>query len=204
MPEASTTIAKAEKSAQNEQSCCSSQQKRRSFFAPVVQPKLTVNQPNDAYEQEADSMADSIMREPAPQSFFTPASDGIQRVKHSIQCKCDHCQEEEKKEKLQRKPIVQAKSDAAPTVSDSLASSIESTRGNGSPMDKSTQSFMENRLGSDFSSVNIHTGGQAAKMSSEINAKAFTTGNDIYFNQGQYQPQSSSGKHLLAHELTHV
>ena len=63
---------------------------------------------------------------------------------------------------------------------------------------------MSNRFGRDFSSVKIHTDVQAVRMNRDLNAKAFTVGNDVYFNQGQYQPGSSKGKHLLAHELTHV
>jgi len=63
---------------------------------------------------------------------------------------------------------------------------------------------MENRFGTDFSEVKIHTGSQAIQMSRELNAQAFTVGNDIYFNEGKYNPSSDAGKHLLAHELTHT
>src|SRR5436190_8978074 len=59
-------------------------------------------------------------------------------------------------------------------------------------------------FGNDFSNVKIHTDTEAIQMNHELNAKAFTVGNDVYFNQGEYQPGSESGKHLLAHELTHV
>lgn len=63
---------------------------------------------------------------------------------------------------------------------------------------------MESRFGTDFSDVKIHTGSEAVQMSSELNAQAFAVGNDIYFNEGKYNPNSDSGKHLLAHELTHT
>ena len=63
---------------------------------------------------------------------------------------------------------------------------------------------MEHGFGADFSNVRIHTDFEAAQMSSDIGAKAFTNGNDIYFNQNQYNPNSKEGKHLLAHELTHT
>src|SRR5690606_10069691 len=52
--------------------------------------------------------------------------------------------------------------------------------------------------------VNIHTDSQAVEMNKSLGAQAFTYGNDIYFNQGKYNPDSASGKHLLAHELTHT
>jgi hypothetical protein len=63
---------------------------------------------------------------------------------------------------------------------------------------------MENRFGNDFSGVRIHTDNKAVQMSRDLNAQAFTVGNDIYFNQGKYSPSSENGKHLLAHELTHT
>jgi hypothetical protein len=63
---------------------------------------------------------------------------------------------------------------------------------------------MENRFGNNFSDVKIHTGNDAVQMSKELNAQAFTVGSDIYFNSGKYAPEASDGKHLLAHELTHV
>ena len=89
-------------------------------------------------------------------------------------------------------------------MSDSVSNKIISSRGSGSNMDSHTQSFMQSRFGNDFNNVKIHTNGEAIQMNRELNARAFTTENDIYFNKGQYQPGSDSGKHLLAHELTHT
>jgi hypothetical protein len=71
-------------------------------------------------------------------------------------------------------------------------------------MDKDMHSFMSSRFGFDFSKVKIHSDNGAAQMNRELNARAFTVGNDIYFNQGEYQPQTAKGRHLLAHELTHT
>jgi Domain of unknown function (DUF4157) len=81
---------------------------------------------------------------------------------------------------------------------------IYPSRSRGTPIDSSTQSFMSGRFGADFSDVKIHTDNEAVQMSREISAKAFAIGNDIYFNAGQYQPGTTQGKHLLAHELTHT
>ena len=112
---------------------------------------------------------------------------------------------------MQRKPIsetitpfIQTKSEGGGEVSNSLSNKISSSQGSGSSMDTNTQSFMSNRFRNDFSDVKIHTGGEAIQMNRDLNAKAFTTGKDIYFNEGQYQPNSDSGKQLLAHELTHT
>ena len=160
----------------------------------ILQAKLAVSQPDDKYEKEADTVADNVMQMPG-QNF--------------VQRKCAHCEEEEKK--IQRKPIsetltpfVQTKREAGATVSDSLSNKISSSLGAGNNMDSNTQSFMSSRFGNDFSSVKIHTDGEAIQMNRELNAKAFTTGNDIYFNEGEYQPHTSNGKQLLAHELTHT
>ena len=101
-------------------------------------------------------------------------------------------------------PFIQAKSDTGGTVSDSVSGRIKSSMGGGSSMSGDTKSFMESRFGTDFSDVRIHTGTESAQLSQALNAKAFTVNNNIYFNSGQYQPDSDSGKHLLAHELTHT
>lgn len=158
-----------------------------------IRPQLTVGAPDNPYEKEADSVADQVMRM-AEQNF--------------VQRKCAHC---EKEEKVNRKPLsasitpfIQTKSENGAAVNNGVASSIQSSRGSGSSLDGSTRSFMGSRMGSDFSNVKIHNDSQSAQLSQNLSAKAFTVGNDIYFNEGQYNPGSSAGKHLLAHELTHV
>ncbi|GGF39449.1 eCIS core domain-containing protein [Echinicola rosea] len=98
---------------------------------------------------------------------------------------------------------VQAQSEHSKALSPQLEGQIKSGSG-GSPMDPSTQSSMESGFGADFSGVNIHTDSSAVQMSSDLGAQAFTHGNDIYFNEGKYNPSSPSGQHLLAHELTHT
>lgn len=122
-----------------------------------------------------------------------------------IQRKCAHCEEEEK---AQRKPLasfIQKKSETNNYVAgDTVSNQIQSRKGGGNSMPESRKSFMESRFGSNFSNVNIHTDHNAAQMSKELNAQAFTVGNNIYFNEGKYKPQSFDGKKLLAHELTHV
>jgi len=86
----------------------------------------------------------------------------------------------------------------------SLESRLSSSKGGGSSLRKDTRGFMESRFGSDFSGVKVHSDNQAVQMNRELNSQAFTHGGDIYFNQGKYDTNSSSGKHLLAHELTHT
>lgn len=81
---------------------------------------------------------------------------------------------------------------------------LASSKGGGSALPSDTRRFMESRIGADFSGVRIHTGTQAESMSRSVQAQAFAHGSDIYFNSGKYSPDTSIGKTLLAHELTHT
>ena len=163
---------------------------------PIIQPKLTVNTPGDIYEQEADAMADRVMR--------MPSNETVQPVTGLIGASLQRkgaAREEEKKKNIMRKAEA---SNTGLQISSSFASSLNASKGVGSSLPQGTRSFMENAFSADFSKVKIHTDSRASELSSGINAMAFTTGNDIYFNQGQYHPGSDEGKQLLAHELTHV
>jgi len=165
-------------------------QKKSFSSQPFFQAKLTIGPANDVYEKEADSVAEQVMRMSGTQVLQTKISSV------NVQKKCAECEEEEK---AQRKEKGGSSTEAeAPSVVN------EALQSGSSPMDKSTQSFMENRFGYDFSGVKIHTGPVAAKSASAINALAYTSGNHVVFNEGQYAPGTDSGKKLLAHELTHV
>jgi hypothetical protein len=76
--------------------------------------------------------------------------------------------------------------------------------GGGSPLDKDTRGFMESRLGADFSDVRVHTDPKAHESARSVQAYAYTVGSDVVFQSGKYEPESDSGKRMLAHELTHV
>src|SRR6202171_2111933 len=76
--------------------------------------------------------------------------------------------------------------------------------GGGSPLDRDTRSFMESRLGADFSDVRVHSDGKATESARSVQAHAYTVGNDVVFQSDKYAPESDSGKRMLAHELTHV
>ncbi len=108
--------------------------------------------------------------------------------------------ESDDEQKVMRKGSGEAKS----SVSSSFQSSINASKGAGRKMDKPVQNELSSKFNSDFSDVNIHNDSRAHHLASEINAKAFTVGQDIYFKKGEYQPNSRAGKKLLAHELTHT
>ncbi len=103
-------------------------------------------------------------------------------------------------------PALQAKPGGSGEMhaSSAVEARVSHSRGGGSELPNDTRAFMESRFGVDFSQVRVHTGTDAAQMSQELNAQAFTVGRDIYFGNGKYNPQTSSGQQLLAHELTHV
>ena len=173
-----------------------SQQKTATSPRPIIQPKLMVNAPNDAYEQEADAVADRVMRMP----LVSSKAQGTQgMLASSVQRKCAHC-EEEKKKPIMRK----AESGGGFETSPAFASQLSNTRGGGQAMPSETRGFMESRFGRDFSHVRLHTDGTAADMSTGIQAKAFTHGSDIYFNRGEFSSNTEGGKRLLAHELVHT
>jgi len=87
---------------------------------------------------------------------------------------------------------------------DAIERSIDGARGGGQGMDHGTRTRMESAFGADFSGVRIHTDSRADGLSQSLSARAFTTGRDVFFRQGEYNPGASSGRELLAHELTHV
>jgi len=158
-----------------------------------IQTKLTVSQPDDPYEHEADRVADHVMRMATPlrSSFSSTTSLEAQR-------KCAACEADE--EQIQRKEESGAAEPApiAPAIVDEGLSSP------GRPLDTSTRTFMESRFGHDFSQVQVHENSRAATSANAINAKAYTLGSHIVFGAGHYQPESNEGRRLLAHELAHT
>lgn|GEM_PF-2124632 len=228
------------------------------FFSPsaVIQTKLSISQPNDPHEREADSVAERVMTMPEPAAVAAPVSEAEKDVQKQeddqapmsameisphIQCKDDPKDEEKKiapklSDTILRKEddtgegeneqtvpelpslitidrkirgpclptIIQRQGRAPPTPHHSFESSLQSTKGSGSPLPDSTRSFMENRFGADFGGVRIHTGSTAVQLNREVHAQAFAHGNDVYFNSGKYAPHTAEGGFLLAHELTHT
>jgi hypothetical protein len=249
------------------------QQHQQPNIAPV-QPQLEIGEPNDQYEQEADSVADMVMQSgpevqlmasgedddsiqmmgneahydvPVMESFSSPeiqtmeseeeesvqmmpeiqkaavaggsSGDGednsIQLKKDSpptIQCSANNpdiqlacnCPACTGSGTIQTKPQIQRSGNGSAQASPELSQQIQSSNGKGQALPKDTQQELGSKIGADFSNVNIHTDSNAVQMNKDLGAKAFTNGNDVYFNEGNYNPKSSEGKYLLAHELTHT
>lgn len=151
--------------------------------AVPLQTKLTVNEPDDEYEQEADEVAEAVMRMPASATPSPPNDDG---------------------EDEQLATQIQRFGGESVEVAPDTESRISQMKGGGAPLSAIDRAFFESRMGADFSQVRIHTGAEAVDTARTLQAKAYTTGADIAFNEGAYEPGTANGRQLLAHELTHV
>ncbi|HIK05445.1 MAG TPA: DUF4157 domain-containing protein [Trichormus sp. M33_DOE_039] len=142
-----------------------------------VQPQLAIGTPGDKYEQEADQTAKLVV-----QRINTPA------IARSTP-----------------EPLIQRREGLeGGEATNDLESAINSARGGGQSLDTGLQERMSAAMGADFSGVRIHADAQADELNRSIQARAFTTGQDVFFRQGEYQPGSRGGQELIAHELTHV
>jgi hypothetical protein len=127
-----------------------------------------------------------------------------EKEKGAVQKKDDTDKKKEEEEDQVKSATVQRKADSNSGTSGQLSSRIEQSAGNGNSLPSKTQAEMQQALGYNLDAVNIHADAEAADLNRQVKAQAFTHGKDIYFNAGKYNPESSEGKHLLAHELTHV
>jgi hypothetical protein len=169
---------------------------------PPVQAKLTIGKPEDKYEQEADTTARQIV-----QRINHPQNDNLQRkevLDDELQTKSlSNVQCEASAKQLQTKFMIQHMADGG-IASPDLESGIQQARGSGQKLAGNIREPMEQAFGVDFSGVKVHTDARSDQLNRSINAKAFTTGQDVFFRQGAYQPNNRGGQELLAHELTHV
>ena len=183
---------------QRDQSCCDEhpllqlQQSignralQRLIKSPYIQTKLQVSSPEDPFEQEADRVADTVMRMPESKAS-APEAQPL---------------EEEREERVAAKPIIHRMASVAHgfQAGVDVESRINNSRGSGRPLPDSVRSYMEPRFGIDFSHVNIHTDSDATELNRDLGARAFTYGSDIYFGAGH----SPANLALTAHELSHV
>lgn len=195
-----------------------------------LQAKMKVSQPGDAHEQQADQIAERVSRAAKPPA--AAERDSLQRAtlrpgqdvgdpQQSLSLK-PAAEDKKPDPALRRKPAATpiATADDAldqkpagdqpqteqgtEQIDPSTEQRINDLRGQGQPLAESAKNDMQQELQTDLSAVRIHTGGEAADLAAAVNARAFTVGNDIFFANGEYAPDSAEGRKLLAHELTHV
>jgi hypothetical protein len=162
---------------------------------PSLQTKLAINEPGDQYEQEADRVAEQVMRMPDP-AIHLQRKCGCSGSSSSGES-CEECSQQS----LLQRTAIQTQSTPDIITPQSVPGALRSA---GWPLDAATRAFMESRFNHDFGHVRIHTGQPATESAGELQARAYTLGRDIVFGSGQYAPETSEGKKLLAHELTHV
>lgn len=144
------------------------------------QPMLELGAPGDRYEREADGIARTIAG--TRELGKVPGRPRISRLRQG----CTACEAEDRS--LPRGVQLQ----------------VDRMRGGGQPLAPSVREHFEPRFGYDFGDVRVHTGAVAANAARELSARAFTVGRGVAFGPGQYAPETSAGRRLLAHELTHV
>jgi hypothetical protein len=184
---------------------------QRLIKSGTLQAKLKIGQLGDKYEQEADRVAEQVMRMPDPQT--------VSSGELHIQRACPTCEEEgvrwqpmEEEEELQRQPIEEEEEELQAKVTSghlseanpNLESHIQSLKGGGQSLSKNDLAFFEPRFVADFSGVRVHSDSKANHLARSINAKAFTVEQDVVSGSGQYSPGSRKGRSLLVHEMTHV
>jgi hypothetical protein len=138
-------------------------------------------------------------KQPAPTARSSKSTSGMARHSSLLQL-----QREQGNRYVQRVVAVARSPEGDGNVMPDVERAIESSRGGGQSLDRGVQAQMGQALNTDLSGVRVHTDAGADGLNQSLSAKAFTTGSDIYFRQGEYNPGSSSGRELLAHELTHV
>jgi len=241
--------------------------------ATPIQAKLTIGEPNDKYEQEADQVASQVVNQinspqsqpsvqgktlqrenlppeeeeeetpvsaklesgtlqretlpPEEEEEETPVSAKLEsgtlqretlppeeeeeETPVSAKLESDTIQrqgippEEEDKKKISLKLMRKSQSGTGSRNSSvNLEESIQQKRGQGQSLSEDIREPMEQAFGNDFRGVKVHTDSQSDQLNRSIQARAFTTGQDVFFKQGEYNPGSKDGQELLAHELTHV
>lgn len=183
-----------------------------------IQAKLSISSPGDAAEQEADQIADQVMRMPTP-GDAPPVGDfacinlaPIQRKatvsspSHASGKEADHVATETVRPAASSQQL-SIHSTPASTQRSAIdldtTTAVDAAQRGGTPMPKDQLSYFQPRFGHDFSQVRIHTDSSAAASAAAVQARAYTAGRDIVFGAGQYAPHTAAGRHLLAHELTH-
>ena len=199
-----------------------------------IQTKMTVTASNDAYEAEADAVAEQVVQKMQAPGVQREAEEDELQAKRMVQREAEEdelqakrmVQREAEEDELQAKRSIQREAEGAESEDEELMAKriqrsstdmmgsfdvgqdfekqLSTARGGGKSLDASLQAKMGDAMGADFSGVRVHEDSASDSLNSSIQARAFTTGSDIFFKQGEYNPSSTEGQKLLAHELTHT
>jgi hypothetical protein len=169
-----------------------------------------ISSPGDPLEQEADRVADQVLRTAALPAQTAPgeadtilrqATGGPGALFTEEDLRRDKEEEEEaERQSLQLKRTVVGTPDPGPDIADRLDRSVAGGR----PLGQVTRAYMEPRFGHSFADVRVHTDAQASSLCDDLSAQAFTYGRDVYFSARSFDPVGPVGRKLLAHELAHV
>lgn len=183
----------------NDKSFSGSENNSNHFFSKpssFVQRKCaTCEQEEKLQKKEEVDEKDMLQNKLQKKPIFESNTEHPPDDEKNIQRKCTECEEE----KLQKKS--EPSSQTAPS---NIESNLNSSGSSGNLLPAATREQMESSFGADFSGVKIHNDSTSVQMNESLNAQAFTHGSDIYFNAGKYNTNNTAGRHLLAHELTHV
>jgi len=166
-----------------------------------VQEKATEDASEETIQQKVEDTALKTAETPDTQ-VAEPKTPIQKAVEENIQEKEDEEIQEKEEEEVQQLQMQSSGGDENP--SSGFENNLNSSKGGGSPLSSDTRQEMESGFGADFSGVRVHNDSNAVQMNQQLGSQAFANGSDIYFNEGKYNPGSNSGKHLLAHELTHT
>lgn len=172
--------------------------RKMSSIKSLIQPKLKIGKPNDRYEKEADIIAEKVV-----QKLEKPSSSITVKRRLGNRQKFKDVERDKEEMKIMKKPILHNENNSL-ILPKSFESQLNASKGKGNSLTRDVKSNMESTFGTNFSRVKIHTDSEAIQMNEELGAKAFTHVSNIYFNKGEYAPESTKGRKLLAHELTHV
>ncbi len=161
-------------------------------------------QPVQKQEDESDQAKEED-KKPIQKQEEKPAQTKVAEEKQPVQKQEDESAQTKEDDTAQTKaPEGNAKAGDQKDSHQFVEEKLKWTKGQGSPLSTQVKQMLEAELGVDLSGVRIHTGDNATQMSRALGAQAFANGKDIYFNEGKFNPHTSDGKHLLAHELTHT
>lgn len=195
------------------QRSCGNGYVQRLLQSRALQAKLTVSPPDDEFEREADAVGETVSRLPVGEIRRQEMPEEEEQVQADrLQRQAEEEEEQIQAERLQRQSspeeeeLVQAKSAAGsvPEVTDGVERRIDAQRGGGAPLPDSLRAPLESHFGHDLAGVRLHTDAEAGDLAERLEARAFTIGSDIFFRGGDYQPDSTEGRKLLGHEITHV